>query len=119
MTQSNEPTREVACFYNENGKPHYRSSLSPKSVKFCPDFIRKFVAFDLPVGFCNAIILTRNGANESAIKMAKGAMREQGKLLIMLDDSEVKKMIELKQAGSDPTDYLFEKTDQFLLELSR
>ena len=33
MTQSNEPTREVACFYNENGKPHYRSSLSPKSVK--------------------------------------------------------------------------------------
>ena len=33
MTQSNEPTREVVCFYNENGKPHYRSSLSPKSVK--------------------------------------------------------------------------------------
>ncbi|NMP26828.1 hypothetical protein GW590_08125 [Rahnella sp. SAP-1] len=66
-----------------------------------------------------AIILTRNGANESAKKMAKGAMRDQGKLLIMLDDSEIKKMIELKQSGSDPTDYLFEKTDQFLLELSR
>jgi hypothetical protein len=43
-----------------------------------------------------AIILTRNGANESAQKMAKGAMRDQGKLLIILDDSEIKKMIELK-----------------------
>ena len=48
MTQSNEPTREVSCFYNENGKPHYRSSLSPVRVKSQPDFMRKAFAVISP-----------------------------------------------------------------------
>ena len=50
MTQSNEPPREVAYFYNDHGKPHYRSSLSPVRVKSQPDFMRKVVGSDLPVG---------------------------------------------------------------------
>lgn len=33
MTISNEPTREAPCTFDDNGKPQYRSSLSPKSVK--------------------------------------------------------------------------------------
>lgn len=33
MTTSNEPTREAPCFYDDNGKPQYRSTLSPKEVK--------------------------------------------------------------------------------------
>jgi len=33
MTTSKEPTREAPCFYDDNGKPHFRSSLSPKNVK--------------------------------------------------------------------------------------
>lgn len=33
MTTSKEPTREASCFYDDNGKPHFRSSLSPKSVQ--------------------------------------------------------------------------------------
>lgn len=33
MTVSNEPAREAPCSYDDNGKPQYRSSLSPKSVK--------------------------------------------------------------------------------------
>lgn len=32
MKASNEPTREASCVFDDNGKPHYRSSLSPKSV---------------------------------------------------------------------------------------
>ena len=33
MTTSKEPTREAPCLHDDNGKPYFRSSLSPKSVK--------------------------------------------------------------------------------------
>lgn len=33
MAASKEPTREAPCVFDDNGKPQYRSSLSPKSVK--------------------------------------------------------------------------------------
>ncbi|MGE0970170.1 T6SS effector phospholipase Tle3 domain-containing protein [Klebsiella sp. WOUb02] len=33
MKASDEPTREASCVFDDNGKPHYRSSRSPKSVK--------------------------------------------------------------------------------------
>lgn len=33
MCKSNEPTRDAACFFDDNGNPRFRSSLSPKNVK--------------------------------------------------------------------------------------
>ena len=33
MKTSKEPTRKATCFYDNNGKPHFRSTLSPKNVK--------------------------------------------------------------------------------------
>jgi hypothetical protein len=66
-----------------------------------------------------AIMITRKGAQESAIKMTQGAMRETGKLIIILDDEKICKMLHMKQNGSDPTDYLFDITDEFLLSLPR
>lgn len=33
MEKFSEPTREAPCFYDDNGKPHFRSSHSPKNVK--------------------------------------------------------------------------------------
>ncbi|MDD0998475.1 restriction endonuclease [Pseudomonas sp. TNT2022 ID1044] len=66
-----------------------------------------------------AIMLTRKGAHASATKMAQGAMRESGKLIIVLDDDQIIKMLHMKEKGSDPTDLLFELTDNFLLSLPR
>lgn len=66
-----------------------------------------------------AIMITRNGAHESAVKMSQGAMREAGKLIVILDDKQVCKMLKMKEQGSDPTDLLFEITDEFLLSLPR
>ncbi|WP_323164536.1 restriction endonuclease [Pseudomonas atacamensis] len=66
-----------------------------------------------------AIILTRKGAHESAIKMAQGAMRESGKLILILEDKDICKMLHMKENGSDPTDLLFEMTDDFFLSLPR
>lgn len=33
MTNHKEPTRDAECFFDDNGRPQFRSSLSPKSVK--------------------------------------------------------------------------------------
>lgn len=66
-----------------------------------------------------AIMLTRKGGHASAIKMAQGAMRESGKLILILDDQHISQMIAMKEKGSDPTDLLFDITDKFLLSLPR
>jgi hypothetical protein len=66
-----------------------------------------------------AIIMTRVGAQSDAIKMTQGAMREQGKLMLILNDENICEMLVKKERGEDPTDYLFEIADNFLLTLPR
>lgn len=66
-----------------------------------------------------AIILTRKGADKGAKTMIAGAMRDVGKLMIVLDDDQVCEMLHAKQRGDDPTDMLFSLTDDFLMSLNR
>lgn len=66
-----------------------------------------------------AIITSRKGASDSALKMAQGAMRESGKLIIILDDDDLNKMLQRKDSGRDPSDHLFDLVDDFLLKLPR
>lgn len=66
-----------------------------------------------------AIILTRKGAEPQAIAMAQGAMRESGKLMLIVNDDLICKMLHMKQGGDDPTDCLFELADNFLMSLPR
>lgn len=66
-----------------------------------------------------AIILSRNGAEKNAVEMSQGAMRESGKLMLILDDEKICRMLHMKERGDDPTDLLFELADEFLLSLPR
>lgn len=66
-----------------------------------------------------AIIISRAGAEEDALKMTQGAMREQGKLMLIIDDENVCEMLHMKERGEDPTDRLFEIADNFLITLPR
>ncbi|MGA7951851.1 MAG: restriction endonuclease [Thiobacillaceae bacterium] len=66
-----------------------------------------------------AIILTRAGAEPHAIAMTQGAMREHGKLMLIVNDETVCDMLHMKERGEDPTDCLFELADDFLLSLPR
>ncbi|WP_298581452.1 restriction endonuclease [uncultured Luteimonas sp.] len=66
-----------------------------------------------------AIILSRGGADKNAIALAQGAMRESGKLMLILDDDRVCEMLHMKEKGEDPTDLLFDLADNFLLSLPR
>ncbi|MGC0067703.1 hypothetical protein ACPRSJ_09135 [Enterobacter asburiae] len=66
-----------------------------------------------------AIIMTRTGAEAHALAMTQGAMREQGKLILIVNDEKVCEMLHMKERGEDPTDCLFEIADNFLLTLPR
>lgn len=66
-----------------------------------------------------AVIFSRSGADANAIAMTKGAMREHGKLMLILDDEMVCEMLHMKERGEDPSDLLFDTADDFLLSLSR
>lgn len=66
-----------------------------------------------------AFVLTREGAKVGAMRMAKGAMREHGKFMLILDDAKIVDMLNKRDGGADPTDALFELADEFMLTLSR
>lgn len=66
-----------------------------------------------------AFIITRVGADQNAITMMQGAMREHGKLMLVLNDEKVSEMLKMKEQGEDPSDLLFEIADDFLLRLPR
>ena len=66
-----------------------------------------------------AIILTRAGADKAAVLMTQGAMREHGKLMLIVNDEKICEMLHMKERGDDPSDCLFELADKFLLSLPR
>lgn len=68
---------------------------------------------------CVAIMFSRTGCDKNANKMAQGAMREGGKLILVLDDDKICQMLHMKERGEDPTDLLFDTADHFLLSLPR
>jgi hypothetical protein len=66
-----------------------------------------------------ALVISRHGSEDSATKMAQGAMREHGKLIMVVDDKQVGRMLHMKEQGEDPGDFLFELADDFLISLPR
>lgn len=66
-----------------------------------------------------AILFTRKGANENAIKAIQGAIRENGKYMLVLEDSDVIEMLQITREGGDATDLLFTKLDDLLMKLPR
>lgn len=65
------------------------------------------------------IIIAANGYDENARWAAKGCLRENGKLIILLDVEDLVKMNEMKMDQDDPADYLLSKLDELLLELEK
>lgn len=66
-----------------------------------------------------AIIIARNGANKNAIVAAKGALKEHGKLILILSSADLEQMLATKEQGSSPNDFLSDRLDKLLIGLSR
>lgn len=67
------------------------------------------------VGF----IISRVGASENAIIAAKGALKEHGKLILILSNQDLCEMLKMKDNGLSPNDYLADLLDKWLISLSR
>lgn len=65
------------------------------------------------------IILSRKGADKGAKLTVAGAMRESGKMMLILDDEKVCELLHAKDRGDDPSDCLFQLSDDFLMTLNR
>ncbi len=66
-----------------------------------------------------AIIISRHGIDENGKKLAEGILRESGKLIIVLNDTDLKRMIELYIKGDKPTVVFTEKLDEILTRLEK
>lgn len=66
-----------------------------------------------------AIIISRNGFSSSAQIAADGCLKEYGKLILDITDYDLITMIERKEEGLNPADYLVEKLECTLMAISK
>jgi hypothetical protein len=66
-----------------------------------------------------AIIIARNGASESALRAAKGALKEHGKLIMVLSAQDICDMLNMRDVGNTPSDSLLSQLDDMLTRLER
>jgi hypothetical protein len=66
-----------------------------------------------------AIIIARNGYKDQTLKAAKGALRESGKLILLITQTNIIEMLEAKDVGDSPNDIFSKLLDEFLSSISR
>lgn len=66
-----------------------------------------------------AIVIARNGASPQAFHAAKGALRESGKLIIVVSLRDICKMLHAKDQNDDPSDTLSDALDEMLMTVTR
>ena len=66
-----------------------------------------------------AIIISRNGFDENSKWAAKGCLRENGKLILLITIDELKEMYSRKVDESDPSEVLLTKLDMMLAKLEK
>ena len=66
-----------------------------------------------------AIIISPNGIDDHADKAIRGVLRDEGKLILSLTNRELVHMLQMKEDGEDPADYLSDKLDELLIDLEK
>ena len=73
-----------------------------------------------PIALRNvAFIISRKGFDNNAYNASIGCLRENGKLIISLNDDDLIHMIEEKADGREPSDYLLDKVELLLMSVSK
>lgn len=65
------------------------------------------------------IMIAAKGYDKNALWAAKGCLRENGKLIILLETKDLIEMNKIKSKQDDPSNYLLDKLDEILLELEK
>lgn len=65
-----------------------------------------------------AFIISRKGFSENSKSVAIAILREHNKLIIDLTDEDLIFMLKMKESGNEPSDYLLDKVEKFLMSIS-
>ncbi len=65
------------------------------------------------------VLISRRGADDGCRRAAQGALREAGKLILLLSNADLIKMLELKAEPDGPISYLDEQIWKFITTLPR
>lgn len=66
-----------------------------------------------------AIIISCKGASSNANKAIRGTLRENGKLILSINNKDLGEMIKIKMNEGVPADYLYSKFDELLINLEK
>lgn len=67
-----------------------------------------------------AIVISRKGCDENALRAARGSLRESGKLILCLSDQDLLEIANIKTQGEkEPADFLGEMLDSLLIHLEK
>lgn len=66
-----------------------------------------------------AFIISRLGPDNNALTVAKGALRESGKLIVNLTDEDLCQMLHLKDKSDEHHEILINKIDEMLIKMVR
>lgn len=65
------------------------------------------------------IISVEGNDKENSGKAAKGVLREEGKLIMLLSNNDMIEMLKIKKDHKEPSDYLFDMLDKMMIELEK
>lgn len=65
-----------------------------------------------------AIIIARNGANSGAIRAVQGALREMGKVILVLNLDQLGELLIAKDRGLEPSDLMTDYMDRLLTTIA-
>ena len=66
-----------------------------------------------------AIIVSCKGASSNAEKAIRGTFRENGKLILSINNDDLVKMVKMKMEKNIPADHLYSKFDDLLISLEK
>ncbi|WP_293744885.1 hypothetical protein [uncultured Pedobacter sp.] len=66
-----------------------------------------------------SVIIARNGFDLNSYKAAKGALKEHGKLILIISGADLCEMLNDKDLGNEPSALLRRKVDELLSKLTR
>lgn len=66
-----------------------------------------------------AIIISCHGEDKNAQKAIRGTLRENGKLIVSVNNQDLIKMLEMKINDGVPADYLYDILDEMLIDLEK
>lgn len=66
-----------------------------------------------------AVIISRKGFSKTAKIVADGCLKEHKKLIMDITDHDLIEMLNMKDAGEEPSDYMLNKLENYLMSISK